>query len=169
MAIYELSTPAAQAAAEAALMDMLTQRASEQARAKAEDQSRQHNRQTPPDADNKGSQHARHAHESAEPQPMSKIEKATQLLLELSRDNAYAWLQGADPRDVVRVLNTAQALRDKAMSEGKEPPSDAKIYREYRRKSELYHDDPSNTIHRSVLMLDALMRGDLKHGTLPRL
>ncbi len=102
-------------------------------------------------------------------QPPTKMEKAAKVKEEYASRKEYSWLAGVSTHEVLKVLNTAEALRKKAIDEGKESPSDAKIYRIYRQKAERLHDEPDHPIHTSVQILTALMDGDLKHGILPRL
>lgn len=78
----------------------------------------------------------------------------------------FQWIQDESDANILRVMNTVEAIREKAAANGKEM-TDQKIYSKYRRKAELVHDDRGAKIHESVHILTAMMGGDVHNGKLP--
>lgn len=90
------------------------------------------------------------------------IEKAATEL-----DPQYGWVAQTAPEDIRHLSLTIDSFQDDYYSRHQKPANAQQIYRHVRMKVET--DIPHPQDERSVLLLEALMNGDLRTGTTPRL
>ena len=109
----------------------------------------------------------------AESKYSTKLSAVKAILGKYTNDSEFMkgrkWMSDIKPETVLRILNTAQALRDKATEDGRPEPADSVVYRKYRLLAERNMNNPEHYAHESVVVIDALMKGDHKNGSLPRL
>lgn len=78
----------------------------------------------------------------------------------------FHWLKQADISQITDLLNEIVVLRGQFVQKHGTLPSDGRIYREYRSILETAPDNDMRA-HFNVVTLEALMNGDIMHGTLP--
>jgi hypothetical protein len=77
----------------------------------------------------------------------------------------YHWLKQADIAHVTDLLNGVSAFRSQFIQKHGTLPSDGRIYREYRSILETAEPEDERA-NFNVVALEALMNGDIIHGTL---
>jgi hypothetical protein len=78
----------------------------------------------------------------------------------------FHWLKQADIIHVTDLLNEVSSFRNQFMQKHGTLPPDGRIYREYRSILETAEPEDERA-YLDVVTLEALMNGDIIHGTLP--
>jgi hypothetical protein len=82
-------------------------------------------------------------------------------------DPHYNWVAQTDPQAIRYLSATVDSIKNDYYSQHQKPASAQHIYRHVRLKVET--DTPEQQDEQALLLLEALMNGDVRTGTLPRL
>ncbi len=85
----------------------------------------------------------------------------------LTLSTQYSWVSQVEAESVRQLSLTIDAFRDEYYTRHQKAPSAQRIYRHVRMKVET--DAPSPQDEQSVLLLEALMNGDVRSGVIPQL
>lgn len=81
----------------------------------------------------------------------------------------YHWLERVDRQQLADLFNEIADFRDTYAKEHDKPPSDGRIYRQYRLALEQAEDEAHDELYEKVVLLEALMDGNIVKGSLPSL
>ncbi|MGH7217952.1 MAG: hypothetical protein ACREGE_00700 [Candidatus Microsaccharimonas sp.] len=82
-------------------------------------------------------------------------------------DSQYSWVSQVAPEDIRHLSLTIDLFKEDYYTRNQKLPSPQHTYRHVRMKVET--DTPTPQDEQSVLLLEALMNGDIRSGTIPKL
>lgn len=80
-------------------------------------------------------------------------------------DKGYGWFASSQPAILARLLNEIEVFRQNHIAERGEPPSNSRIFLRYRSLLDAAQEG-DNYPGEAVRLLDALMNGSIKNGTI---